>query len=343
MLKRNPIPLLTALTLLMVSACQKLESLDIVTTHSLTEAPVGFPPILFPKDNSFTVARWELGKKLFYDNILSLDQSISCSSCHKASLAFSDEVKFSDGIMQRAGVRNSPTLANVAYHPYFTREGGISTLEKQVLVPLQEHNEFGFNILLAGERLNRDSLYKQMSRNAYGREPDYFVITRALATFERTLVSGNSRYDQYHYQGDPMALNPEEKAGMNLFFSKKTNCSGCHSGFNFTNYGFENNGLYLQYKDSGRMRLTGLEDDRAKFKVPTLRNIEKTAPYMHDGSFETIEAVIDHYNKGGMKHQNQNSLIRPLGLTNIEKQQLASFLRSLTDETFINQAKFKNN
>ncbi len=133
---------------------------------------------------------------IFYDNVLSIDSSINCGTCHKSSLAFSDDVSFSDGVKKRPGTRNSPTLANVAYHPYLTREGGVPTLEMQVLVPIQEHNEFDFNIVDAGERLMQDSTYVAMSQLAYNRKPDNYVITRALANFERTLISGNSPYDK---------------------------------------------------------------------------------------------------------------------------------------------------
>jgi cytochrome c peroxidase len=303
--------------------------------------PPGFPAISFPEDNAYTKARWKLGKKLFYDNVLSIDQSINCGSCHKASLAFSDDVALSDGVKNRPGTRNAPTLANVAYHPYYTREGGVPTLEMQVLVPIQEHNEFAFNIVKAGERLASDSQYVAMSKEAYNRAPDYYVITRALANFERTLISGNSPFDKYTYQHQNGALNATEKAGMELFYSERTNCSNCHSGFNFTNYAFENNGLYESYDDEGRMRLTNSADDEALFKVPTLRNITVTAPYMHDGSMTTLKAVIDHYNKGGKEHHNKNKFVKPLNLTEQEKEQLIAFLESLTDKQFITEEKIK--
>lgn len=305
------------------------------------ELPKGFPAISFPEDNAYTKARWELGKKLFYDNVLSIDRSINCGSCHKASLAFSDDVALSDGVKNRPGTRNAPTLANVAYHPYYTREGGVPTLEMQVLVPIQEHNEFAFNIVKAGERLATDSQYIAMSQEAYNRAPDFYVITRALANFERTLISGNSPFDKYFYQGHNEALNETEKAGMELFYSSKTNCSSCHSGFNFSNYAFENNGLYESYKDEGRMRLTNNEEDKALFKVPTLRNIVLTSPYMHDGSITTLGEVIEHYNQGGKQHNNKSELVKPLNLTEQEKEQLIAFLESLTDQQFITEVKFK--
>ncbi|MCB9241186.1 MAG: cytochrome-c peroxidase [Flavobacteriales bacterium] len=296
--------------------------------------PDHFPAISYPSDNAPTQARFKLGKKLFYDVVMSRDSSISCASCHKPEWAFSDQVALSPGVENRPGVRNAPSLANVAYLPYFTREGGVPTLEMQILVPIQEHNEFDFNILLIGERLQRDSSYIRMSQEAYGRDPDFFVITRALANFERNLISGHSAYDDYLSERS-QALAPDELAGMNLFFSERTNCSVCHSGFNFTNNSFQNNGLYEVYSDIGRKRLTGEESDLALFKVPSLRNVGLTAPYMHDGSLENLEDVINHYNNGGENHPHKSNLIRPLGLSNKEKRELVAFLHALSDPVFI--------
>lgn len=316
-----------------LSSCNK-ERAEPTYFLNLNELPVGFPEIIFPEGNEFTEARWELGKKLFFDPIMSVDNSISCSSCHLPELAFSDDRVFSPGVENRPGIRNSPTLANVAYHPYFTREGGVPTLEMQIFVPIQEHNEFDFNIVLLAERLAADSTYIKMSRTAYDREPDPFVITRALANFERTLLSGGSRFDQD-------ALSGNERSGKELFFSEKTNCSVCHGGFNFTDYGFKNNGLYESYPDIGRFRFSKDSSDIALFKTPTLRNIEVTAPYMHDGSISTLKEVVEHYNSGGKNHPHQSELIQPLNLSESEKTDLVAFLKSLTDEAFLNNPIFK--
>ncbi len=309
--------------------------------ESILVIPEGFPEPVFPDDNQFTESRWELGKKLFYDPVMSRDNTVSCADCHKPSLAFSDNVALSKGVDEALGTRNAPSLANVAYHPYFTREGGVPSLEMQVLVPIQEHNEFDFNILEIADRLSQDPEYVRMSREAYNRTPNHFVITRALATFERSLISGNSPYDRYVYQGDRFALNQAQRKGMELFFSDRTRCASCHSGFNFTDYTFRNNGLYTAYADIGRFRLTGDERDRALFKVPSLRNVEFTAPYMHDGSMNTLEEVIDHYNSGGKGHPHRDERIRPLNLTDEEKANLVAFLKSLSDQEFINDEKFR--
>jgi cytochrome c peroxidase len=323
---------------LILSACNKE---DLSLGEKITAIPVGFPPILEPIDNEYSHARWLLGKKLFYDPILSRDSTISCASCHKIGLAFADMEIVSPGVDQLIGKRNSPSLANVAYHPYFMREGGVNTLEAQVLVPLQEHTEMDFNIVAAGERLNTIEAYNKMSLLSYNREMDYYVVTRALACFERTLISGDSPYDQYHFQNKNSALSEMEIRGMNLFFSNRTNCGNCHGDFNFTNYAFENNGLYAVYEDQGRFILTSEETDREKFKVPSLRNVGLTAPYMHDGSMSNLEAVIEHYNIGGQVNLNKSPLITPLNLNGNEKEDLIAFLHALTDTKFINNKLLK--
>ena len=326
------------ITIVLVS-CRKQE-VEPLHFFDLMELPEGFPAIAATSGNQFSQKRWELGKKLFYDPIMSSDSSISCASCHAAELAFSDDVAMSLGVKSRIGTQNAPTLANLAYHPYYTRAGGVPTLEMQILVPIQEHNEFDFNILLIVERLKNNPTYVQMANESYGREPDAFVITRALANFERSLISGYSRYDQFvNYNKN--TLSKSEERGMDLFFSDKTNCSNCHADFNFTNYAFENNGLYEEYTDEGRFRLTQKEEDRALFKVPTLRNIELTAPYMHDGSLLTLEEIVEHYNSGGKNHSHKSDLIQPLNLSNREKNDLIAFLKSLTDEGFTQNPLFK--
>ena len=321
-------------------ACDPVGEEEVLPQHpALMEVPEGFPPVPEPADNTFSQSRWALGKQLFFDPVMSVDSSISCASCHAPDLAFSDDRAFSLGVEDRQGRRNSPSLANVAYHPYFTREGGVPTLETQVLVPIQEHDEFDFNIVLLTERLLADSQYVAMAHAAYNRPPDPYVITRALACFERSLLSGNSSYDEYQ-RGNTM-LSASARRGMDLFFNERTQCSSCHSGFNFSNYAFANNGLYDNYPDPGRYRLTGEEADLATFKVPGLRNVAYTAPYMHDGSLSTLLAVVEHYNTGGREHPNKSERIQPLGLDQQEMEDLVAFLESLSDEAFINNPLFR--
>ena len=325
-----------------IVSCQKEDVAPVVVYPGLMEIPQGFPEMVQPQDNEYNQDRWLLGKRLFYDKVMSKDSSLSCASCHNSAMAFSDDLNFSAGTSGNFTTMNAPTLTNVAYQPYYTSAGGVATLEMHVLVPIQEHVEFDFNILLIADRMRSDATYVSMAQKAYGRIPDPFVITRALACFERSLISGNSDYDKYYFQSDPNALSKEAKKGMDLFFSNRTNCSDCHGGFNFTNYTFENNGLYQEYENVGRYKLTGNDDDIALFKVPTLRNIAYTGPYMHDGSLNTLEDVLNHYNSGGKDHLHKSELIRPLGLSTQEKNELKAFLVSLSDHTFITNPIFKS-
>ena len=321
------------------ASCQK-DQVFIKPPNALLATPAGFPSVPWPAENTFTQARWNLGKKLFFDPVLSKNNALSCGSCHTPHLAFSDSLATTAGVFGRPGTRNAPTLTNMAYLPYYLKEGSVPTLEMQILVPIQEHNEFGHNIVDIAALLQNLPEYVKMSQEAYARMPDPYVITRAIATFERTLISGNSLYDQYR-SGKKSALNESQKRGMDLFFSEKTNCSACHGGFNFTNNAFENNGLYEIYADEGRARFTHLPQDVARFKVPTLRNTSLTAPYMHDGSVATLAEVVAHYNSGGANHPNKSALLKPLNLSAQEQQDLAAFLQSLQDDAFANNALFR--
>jgi cytochrome c peroxidase len=318
-------------------ACTKDAS--VAKQQGLMHTPIGFSTMLVPDSNAYTPERWALGKRLFYETKLSKGNTVSCASCHKPQFAFGDNTALSLGDGNAIGTSNVPTLANIGYHPYYTRAGGVPTLEMQILVPIQEHNEFNSNILDIAQALAQDASYVNQSMAAYNRTPDAYVITRALANFERSLISGNSAFDQFYYQGWGTALSASAQRGYQLFNSVRTNCSSCHSGFNFTDYSFKNNGLYKVYADSGRMRLTKLESDRALFKVPTLRNIALTAPYMHDGSIKSLADVVAHYNTGGKQHSNQSTLVKPLKLSAQEQQDLIAFLQSLTDTSFVNDAR----
>ena len=307
---------------------------------SINQIPAGFPQMNIPLDNQFTLERWKLGKKLFYETKLSLDSSISCASCHKIEFAFSDNVSLSSGVFDAPGTRNAPTLTNIGFQPYYTKEGGIETLEKQVLIPIQEHNEMNFNILDAGKRLNEIDAFKKLSLETYNREMDYYVITRALACFERTIVSSNSKYDAFLKNN--AILTSEELNGKNLFFGNKTNCSSCHSGILLTDFSLQNNGLYENYIDKGRYRLTLDTIDIGIFKVPTLRNVQFSSPYMHDGSMITLKDVVEHYNEGGKNHINKSNLIKPLNLSEDEILDIVSFLETLSDFDFISNKNLKN-
>lgn len=329
---------------LFLVACQKSDiSNDTVieTDDYALKIPVGFPNLDVPTDNALTKSRIVLGKMLFFDPILSRDSSRSCASCHAPHLAFSDSTATSVGVENRLGSRNSTSLANVGYQKKLLREGGMASLEMQIGVPVQEHDEFDFNMVLLVEKLKNQARYVAAAQKAYGREPDVFVLTRSIAAFERTLISGNSAFDQWFYQKNNAAVSESIKTGYALFNSEKLSCGKCHDGFLFTNQGLENNGLYTNYADEGRFRLTRLESDKAVFKVPSLRNIALTAPYMHDGSLKTLEEVISHYETGGKAHPNKSKLLKPFALTSQEKTDLLAFLGSLTDHNFIRNAEFR--
>jgi cytochrome c peroxidase len=297
------------------------------------EIPAGFPQMPVPNDNFLTKDRVALGKRLFFDPILSRDGSISCGSCHFQANAFADTAVFSRGINGNQGFRNAPTLFNLAWHPYFFMDGGVPTLELQVLAPLDNHAELDMDLLELIARLKRHPQYPALFRQAYGRDPDPFALTRAIAAYERTLVSGNSPYDQY--TSNPNALNDSQIRGMDLFFGDRLQCASCHSGFDFTDYGFYNIGLPLTTADSGRMRVTLNELDRGAYKTPSLRNVAVSAPYMHDGSLSSLEAVIDFLASGGAHYPNQHPLTQGFTISNQEKTDLIAFLQALTDTEFL--------
>ena len=297
------------------------------------ETPAHFPELMHPVDNKLTLERWELGRRLFFETKLSLDGSKSCASCHLPQTLFATNFPTNKGVGEAVGVRNSPSLANIGYHPYFTREGGVPTLEMQVLVPIQEENEFHNNILDIADTLNNYPSYVEASLEAYGTEITPFVITRAISCFERTLISGSSPYDRY-ITGDATALNPSELAGLEIFELK--GCTSCHSGIFQSNFTIVNNGLYEVFTDSGLFNLTGDEGDIGKFKVPSLRNVALTHPYMHDGSLVNLDEVLDHYMSGGSSNPNKSHLIIPFDLSDTERFYLKSFLESLTDQEFVN-------
>lgn len=295
-----------------------------------------------PENNPLTLESIALGRSLFYDTTLSVDSTLSCNSCHFAEFGFADQLAISNGVDGRKGLRNSGSLANVAYLPYFNRDGGVKTLDIFAAVPLEDHDEMGFNLLLAGQRLRSNVEYNNAANEAYGRELDGFVITRALASFLRTFISDNSRYDQYINGKSDVKLTSSEMRGKELFFGKKALCSQCHTGDLFTDFSFQNNGLYASYKDKdrGRERITLDPKDEGKFRVASLRNVELTAPYMHDGSLPTLKSVLQHYSGHGSNHKNQSPLIDSIELSPQEENDIIDFLKTLTDWEFVNNPDF---
>ncbi len=327
---------------LTISSCRQETAEPVIDdTPYVYDLPAGFPTPPLSVENPQTQAKVELGRRLFYDPILSADQTISCNSCHRQELAFADDQPITAGVEGRLGFRNAPTLVNLAYASLVHKDGGVPKLDMQAGTPIEDALEMDLSIFTAAERLNANADYRDAFIRAFGREADAFTITRALAAFQRTFISGNSPYDQYRYQNQAMALAETAKRGMELFFSDELACSTCHGGFNFSDQSFTNNGSKLDYSsDLGRYRVTLDSLDIGKFRVPTLRNVALTAPYMHDGSFPDLESVIAHYNTGGQGHAWQDDRIRPLALSTQQQADLKAFLEALTDETFVTNPVF---
>lgn len=287
-----------------------------------------YPVLEYPADNPNNAAAASLGERLFFDPILSVDSSISCGSCHKPELGFATNDRVTPGVGGVLGKRNSPSLLNVGYQPYFMREGGVPSLEMQVLVPLGDATEMAHNVVDAVRRLNRNTSYRNEFLTVYGDTASAFLLVRALANFERTLVDFDAPFDHF-IQGDATALSNEAIKGGKLFYGKAA-CVQCHSGVLLTDFGFANNGTAIvDSTDYGRELLTNESGDRYVFKVPSLRKVQITAPYMHDGSVSTLADVVEQYNTGGANHSYTDSRIEPLGLSGSEKAQLVAFLEAL--------------
>ena len=287
-----------------------------------------YPVLEYPADNPNNAAAASLCERLFFDPILSVDSSISCGSCHKPELGFATNDRVTPGVGGVLGKRNSPSLLNVGYQPYFMREGGVPSLEMQVLVPLGDATEMAHNVVDAVRRLNRNTSYRNEFLTVYGDTASAFLLVRALANFERTLVDFDAPFDHF-IQGDATALSNEAIKGGKLFYGKAA-CVQCHSGVLLTDFGFANNGTAIvDSTDYGRELLTNESGDRYVFKVPSLRRVQITAPYMHDGSVSTLADVVEQYNTGGANHSYTDSRIEPLGLSVSEKAQLVAFLEAL--------------
>lgn len=302
--------------------------------------PAGFPPMPTPSNNQFTAERIALGKRLFYDKQISRTREVSCGSCHLADNAFADPQATSLGVEGRRGDRNAPALVNLAWNTSFFWDGGVPTLEQQALAPILNPLEMDMTMTEVVARINADPTYPVEFRAAYGSDPSPEYVTKAIALFVRTLVSGNSRYDRFN-RGDLSALTMQERQGMTMFFDERGDCFHCHVGFNLTNNGFANNGMFTSYPDSGRARVTENPRDRGRFKVPTLRNIALTGPYMHDGSIATLQEVLDRYNRGGLGHPNTDPQIHPLNLSQGQIDAIIAFLGTLTDDEFVHNPAYR--
>jgi len=313
-----------------ISSCRKPSDLGTVVQLDI---PAHFDDYTIPSNNELTLEKIELGKLFFEDPSLSLDSSVSCMSCHQKSNAFGTNNAFDLGVNDKVGRRNSPPLFNLVYHPYLFRDGGSPTLEQMVVGPIEDSLEMNINIVDLSARLDENIRYNEKSTEIFGHGVTPKTITYSLASYLRTLISKNSPYDLY-LGGNENALTEDEKAGMNLF-NGKANCIACHNGSQISDFSFQNNGLYANYIDQGRARVTLNANDEGKFKVPSLRNIAYSWPYMHDGSLISLEDVIEHYNTGGQNHVNQSNEVYPLGLTDEEKEQLKLFLLTFSDPIFV--------
>jgi cytochrome c peroxidase len=342
--------------------------------------PKGFPEPRVPEDNPMSEAKVELGRFLFYDVRLSGNQTQSCASCHQQGKAFSDGIPTAIGSTGQEGPRNAPSLTNIAYFPVLTwANPKLTTLEKQILVPM--FGEFPVELGLSGledeliSRLASDPDYPDLFTKAFPGELEPIKIgniVKALASFVRSLTSFDSAYDRYVYGKDKTALSESARLGMNLFFSERFECHHCHGGFNFTQtvdhanlaeaqVSFHNTGLYnldangaYPEPNQGLFEFTLNPADQGKFRTPSLRNVALSAPYMHDGSIETLEEVIDFYASGGRNintgeyqgdgrnNPNKSGLVPGFVISPEERQALIDFLHSLTDEGFIYNADFSN-
>ncbi|MBS1793226.1 MAG: di-heme enzyme [Acidobacteria bacterium] len=343
--------------------------------------PPGFPVPIVPADNPMSDAKVELGRHLFYDKRLSLNEKTSCGTCHLQERAFTEDKKTSVGTFGAVHPRNSMTLTNVAYNAAFNWANPAVVLpERHAMLPIfgespiVEMGMTGKEALLV-ERLKAEPRYAGLFADAYPDDADPLTLNhvmQSIACFVRSLISGNSPYDRYRQQKKSDAISESAKRGEKLFFSERMECFDCHAGFNLSgtvnftgkaleNAQYENNGIYnidgrgaFPPDNTGLFEVTHKPEDMGRFKVPTLRNVELTAPYMHDGSIATLDEVIEHYKAGGRtiregpfagvgsKSPLKSDFVRGFYLTAQEKQDLVEFLKSLTDRDFTTDPKFSN-
>lgn len=292
--------------------------------------PAGLGKIEHPKENPSTPEKITLGKQLYFDPRLSADDTISCASCHDPSKGWSNGEQFATGVGGKKGGRNSPTVINSVYYRFQFWDGRAGTLEEQALGPIQNPIEMNMPIEKVVEKLNGIAGYREQFQKIYGTDVNAEGIAKSIAAFERTILSGDAPYDRFK-AGDKMAMTESAQRGMKLFFGK-AHCSACHSGPNFSDNGFHNIGLNSE--DVGRFGITKVLGDKGATKTPTLREIAKTAPYMHNGSMKTLEEVVEHYAKGGNGNPTQDEEVYELKLTPEEKADLITFMKEgLTSET----------
>jgi cytochrome c peroxidase len=301
--------------------------------------PAGLDPesANIPKDNPLTEEKIKLGKKLYFEKKLSVDETISCASCHIPEKGFADPRQFSSGVGGKKGGRQAPTVINRIFSTRQFWDGRAASLEEQAVGPVQNPVEMGMpNMDVVIQRLKADPAYVEAFKAAF--PPDGAItdihVAQAIASFERTVLSGNSPFDRFK-AGDKTAMSESAQRGYELFKNeKKANCETCHVGHNFTDENYNNIGVGMGAKDPdlGYYKVSKLEGHKGAFKTPTLREIASTAPYMHDGSEKTLEEVVEFYDKGGHKNKWLSTKIKPLHLTKQEKQDLVEFLKALSGE-----------
>lgn len=348
------------LIIIVLSSCQDGDLKDIrfsPTKYVFAEGETDYlGPIPVPGDNELTNEGVRLGQHLFYDPILSGDNTMSCSSCHDPKLAFTDGLAKSPGISGIVGRRSSMSLVNAAYYTKgLFWDGRSNNLEEQALIPVEDEIELHDTWPNVIEELKSHEEYPKMFREAFGIEDSEEITkelaAKALAQFQRIIVSGQSKFDKVVVAGKG-AFTDEEYYGLETFFDvnpllQDGECGHCHNDPLFTTNQYFDNGLqdadsFSEYKDIGLGLVTGNEYDYGKFRAPTLRNIALTAPYMHDGRFQTLEEVIEHYDSGGHMTPNKDGLIYPLNLTDEQKEGLIAFLHTLTDTSYLSNPYINN-
>jgi cytochrome c peroxidase len=291
------------------------------------KVPLGLKPLAIPGDNPITPEKVELGKQLYFDPRLSCDNTVSCASCHDPKKGWSNGTPFATGVRSQVGGRSAPTIINAAYHDLQFWDGRAKLLEGQALGPIQNPIEMDHKIEECVVKLNDIPGYRQQFRKVFNSDVTPENIAKAIAAFERTILSGNAPYDKFK-AGDTKALSEPAQRGMKIFFGKG-HCSACHVGANFSDAAFHNIGVGMEKEkpDLGRYEVTRIAGDKGSFKTPTLREIARTAPYMHDGRFATLEEVVDYYDKGGHPNPQLDEELFPLKLAAQEKADLVTFLK----------------
>ncbi len=303
-----------------------------ILSHGLASAddikpPRGLTAVPVPKDNPSTAEKIELGKQLYFDKRLSADDTVACSSCHDPKKGWSNDDKTAVGVGGQRGGRGAPTVLNTAYQVFQFWDGRAKTLEQQAVGPIANPIEMNLPLEKAVEKIGAIKGYQEQFQKVFGQPVSADNIGKAIAAFERTILSGDAPYDRLR-AGDESAMSIQGWAGMQLFFGK-ANCSSCHSGSSFSDNGFHNIGVGFtkENPDLGRFEISKIEGDKGAFKTPTLRDIGRTGPYMHDGSLATLEEVVEYYDKGGTPNAYLDEELFPLKLDADQKAAIVAFLK----------------